>query len=55
MKEFIYTDSMITSITNNGNQLAVTLELITNFYDYIVDDTSKVVLRGDNNIKVGMH
>lgn len=55
MKEFIYTDSMITSITNNDNQLAVTLELITNFYDYIVDDTSKVVLRGDNTVKVGMH
>lgn len=55
MKEFIYTDSMITNITNNGNQLAVTLELITNFYDYIVDDTSKVVLRGDNTVKVEMH
>lgn len=35
MKEFLYLDSMITNITNNDNETAVTLELITIFYDYI--------------------
>ncbi len=55
MKDFIYTDSMITDITNKDNQLAVTIELITNFYDYITDETSKVIIRGDNTAKVEMH
>lgn len=54
MKEFIYLDSMITNITNNDNETAVTLELITIFYDYI-EDSAGIVRRGSDSTKVCMH
>lgn len=54
MKEFLYLDSMITNITNNDNETAVTLELITIFYDYI-EDSAGIVRRGRDSVKVCMH
>ena len=54
MKEFIYIDSMITEITNHDNETAVTLELITTFYDYI-EDSAGIVRRGSDSTKVCMY
>ncbi len=54
MKEFVYNDAMITKVTRENNNLTVTIELITNFYDYIVN-ANNTTIRGHKNDKVRMH
>ena len=55
MKDFIYTDGMITNISKINNQTVVTVELITRFYDYIINENSKVIIRGTDSKKISMH
>lgn len=54
MKEFVYNDAMITKVTRENNNLTVTIELLTNFYDYIVN-ANNTTIRGHKNDKVRMH
>ena len=53
MKDFKYNDSMITNITCENNQIAVTIELICSFKDYI--EYNKKVLRGSNTRSILQH
>lgn len=55
MKDFIYTDGMITDISKVNNQTVVTVEIITRFYDYIINENSKVIIRGTDSKKISMH
>lgn len=54
MQEFVYNDAMITKVTRENNNITVTIELITNFYDYIVNANNETI-RGHKNDKVRMH
>ncbi len=54
MHDFDYIDSMITDVSNENNQITITLELIVKFYDYLVDANNKVV-RGNKAYKNTMH
>ena len=55
MKDFLYVDGMITDISKVNNQTVVTVEIITRFYDYIINENSKVIIRGTDSKKISMH
>ena len=55
MKEFLYVDGMITSVSKVNNQTAVTVEIVTKFYDYIINEKNQVIIRGNDSKKVSMH
>jgi preprotein translocase subunit SecG/DNA-directed RNA polymerase subunit RPC12/RpoP len=55
MKDFLYVDGMITNISKINNRTVVTVEIITRFYDYIINENSKVIIRGTDSKKISMH
>lgn len=55
MKDFLYIDGMITNISKINNRTAVTVEIITRFYDYIINENSQAIIRGTDSKKVSMH
>ncbi len=55
MKDFLYTDGMITNISKVNNRTTVTVELITSFYDYIINENSQAIIRGTDRKKISMH
>ena len=55
MKDFLYVDGMITSVSKVNNQTAVTVEIVTKFYDYIINEKNQVIIRGNDSKKVSMH
>ena len=55
MKEFLYVDGMITSVSKVNNQTTVTVEIVTKFYDYIINEKNQVIIRGNDSKKVSMH
>lgn len=54
MEEFDYDDAMVTKVTKENDNITVTVEIITNFYDYIINSDGKTV-RGNENKKVRLH
>lgn len=55
MTNFLYIDGMITNISKVNNQTAVTVEIITKFYDYIINEQSQAIIRGTDSKKICMH
>ena len=55
MKDFQYVDGMITSVSKVNNQTTVTIEIVTEFYDYIINEKNQVIIRGNDSKKVSMH
>ena len=55
MKDFLYVDGMITSVSKVNNQTTVTVEIVTKFYDYIINEKNQVIIRGNDSKKVSMH
>ena len=55
MKDFQYVDGMITSVSKVNNQTTVTVEIVTKFYDYIINEKNQVIIRGNDSKKVSMH
>lgn len=53
MKDFAYNDAMITDVSEENNQITVTLELTTQFIDYI--DKAGTPVRGNSISKISMH
>lgn len=53
MTDFKYIDSMITKIKEENNQISVTIELQTSFYDYIVKGGK--VIKGNKYRKLSLH
>ena len=47
---FVYNDAMITKVTRENNNITVTIELITNFYDYIVNANNETI-RGETEYR----
>ena len=45
MKDFLYVDGMITSVSKVNNQTTVTVEIVTKFYDYIINEKNQVIIR----------
>lgn len=54
MEDFSYFDSMITDIIQDKKKVTITMELVTSFYDYLVDNDNKVI-RGNKTRKNTMH
>ncbi len=55
MNSFTYVKGKVTNIEKTDNQLAVTVEIVTRFYDYIINQEDERILRGDNYKKVTLH
>ncbi|MGN1355847.1 MAG: TIM44-like domain-containing protein [Bacilli bacterium] len=55
MNSFTYVKGKVTNIEKTDNQLAVTVEIVTRFYDYIVNQENGVILRGSDKKKVTLH
>ena len=55
MKDFLYVDGMITNISKINNRTVVTVEIITRFYDYIINENSQAIIRGTDSKKISMH
>lgn len=55
MNSFTYVKGKVTNIEKTDNQLAVTVEIVTRFYDYIINQKDEKILRGDDYKKVTLH
>ena len=55
MNSFTYVKGKVTNIEKTDNQLAVTVEIVTRFYDYIVNQENGLILRGSDKKKVTLH
>ena len=55
MKDFLYVDGMITNVSKVNNQTTVTVEIVTKFYDYIINENNQVIIRGTDSKKICMH
>ena len=55
MNSFTFVKGKVTNIEKTDNQLAVTVEIITRFYDYIINQENGVILRGSDKKKVTLH
>ena len=55
MNSFTYVKGKITNIEKIDNKLAVTVEIVTRFYDYIINQKDEKILRGDDYKKVTLH
>ena len=55
MNSFTFVKGKVTNIEKTDNQLAVTVEIVTRFYDYIINQEDERILRGDNYKKVTLH
>ncbi len=55
MNSFTYVKGKVTNIEKTDNQLAVTVEIVTRFYDYIINQKDERILRGDDYKKVTLH
>jgi len=53
MNDFRMFQAMITGISKEGNKVTLTMEMITSFYDYLLENGS--VIRGKSDSKVIMH
>ncbi len=52
MNEFTYFDGMITGLEKEGNKVTMTMQMITSFYDYMLENGN--VVRGKQDKKVVM-
>ncbi|MCI6899058.1 MAG: TIM44-like domain-containing protein [Tenericutes bacterium] len=55
MNSFTYVKGKVTNIEKTDNQLAVTVEIVTRFYDYIINQKDEKILRGADYKKVTLH
>ena len=55
MNSFTYVKGKVTNIEKTDNQLVVTVEIVTRFYDYIINQKDEKILRGDDYKKVTLH
>ncbi len=55
MKDFLYVDGMITNVSKVNDQTTVTVEIVTKFYDYIINENNQVIIRGTDSKKICMH
>ena len=55
MNSFTFVKGKVTNIEKTDNQLAVTVEIVTRFYDYIINQENGEILRGSNKKKVTLH
>lgn len=47
MKDFKYIDGKILNIVESNNKVIVTVEIVTKFYDYIIEESTNKVVRGN--------
>ncbi len=54
MNDFKYIDGKIQSIIKRNNKIIVTVEIVTKFHDYIIEESTNKVVRGNTRKKVKM-
>lgn len=47
MKDFKYIDGKILNVVESNNKVIVTVEIVTKFYDYIIEESTNKVVRGN--------
>lgn len=47
MRDFKYIDGKILNIVESNNKVIVTVEIVTKFYDYIIEESTNEVVRGN--------